>query len=154
MFDNGLRGNLAITTGALNEIKDNVSLYAALVGHEAGHYINQHRMKRSERSRGATLFAAFLLGASAGRSSIYLPHESAEQLGTFLAGPFSREDEHEADLEGLRLVIKAGFGHEPVLQLLELLLKKERNHSFFSTHPHPEERISRIKSIELPPTVE
>jgi predicted Zn-dependent protease len=148
MFDNGLRGNLLITSGALNVIKDDVPLYAALIGHEAGHYIHKHREKRYDRKMFATVVSAIVLGAAVGNSGVALPHDTAVNLGTTLATPFGREDEHEADLEGFNLITKAGFEQSTFVRLLELLLKKEQNHNFFSTHPHPEERIDKINSFQ------
>ncbi len=100
MFDNGLRGNLYITLGALEEIKDDVSLYAALIGHEAGHYIHQHREKRYDRKLYSTIATTIALGIVAFKSGVTSPQDSAEIadiamiIGSDLATPFGKEDEH------------------------------------------------------------
>lgn len=148
MVDNGLRGNLLITIGALNQIKDDVELSAALIGHEAGHYIHKHREKQYERHMSATIISAVVLGAASRNSGVPLRHDTAVNLGKSLAISFGKEDEHEADLEGFKLVAKAGYDQNSFFRLLEILLKNSQGRSFFSSHPHPEDRINRIKSLQ------
>ena len=60
---------------------------------------------------------------------------------------FSREDEMESDLLGLKLLASAGYEPEAMLEVLKILEKSGAGSSpdFLSTHPSPKNRTKRIR---------
>jgi predicted Zn-dependent protease len=61
---------------------------------------------------------------------------------------YGREDELESDALGIRLMAEAGYDPRAMVRVMEVLVKASggsRQPEFFSTHPAPENRASRIR---------
>src|SRR5207253_9721091 len=61
---------------------------------------------------------------------------------------FGRNDELEADRLGVRFMSDAGYDPRSMIQLMKILEASSRGGrppEFFSTHPNPENRITRIQ---------
>ena len=67
-----------------------------------------------------------------------------------LTTKYGREDEYESDEIGARLMHYAGYNPREILGVLEILknaAKGPRPPEMLSTHPHPENRIEKIKVV-------
>jgi len=67
--------------------------------------------------------------------------------GTALFAKFSREDEAQADEEGVATLVKAGIDPRGIPQMFRLLLAERQSNpsavdAFFATHPLEESRIA------------
>ena len=64
---------------------------------------------------------------------------------------FSRSDEQEADLAGIRMMKRAGYDPAAMASFFELLKQQEardpgRLEQFFSSHPAPADRAARMQA--------
>jgi beta-barrel assembly-enhancing protease len=149
MYPNGM---MQIWSGLLLRAQNEAQL-AAVVGHEIGHYLRQHSLKRWREIRNKTSMYSFLsiplAIATAGLGNI-----AAEMalIGSLLAN--SREDEREADAFGLKLMDQAGLAPGQASRIWKQLIderdatakaqgkKKARAEPvFFATHPQSAERM-------------
>jgi predicted Zn-dependent protease len=138
-------GVLYIHTGILARMENEAQL-AAILGHEVSHIIHRHTLQTFRNVKQAAAFTSTLgvIGAPAG---IY-------GLGVVLLGTvgalaavsgYSQSLEEQADSEGLRLMVNAGYdpGEAPkVMENLKRYVEQEeiKEPFFFSTHPRLEER--------------
>ncbi|MFC0117194.1 M48 family metallopeptidase [Pseudoalteromonas xiamenensis] len=142
-------GKIGVHTGLLEVAKSQHQL-AAVIGHEVAHVIAEHANERM--SQGALVQTGLQIGSAAlqmgevqYRGEIMQALGLGAQLGIVL--PFSRSHESEADIVGLEYMAKAGFDPNGAVLLWENMNKNagERQPEFLSTHPAPENRISKLK---------
>lgn len=139
-------GHLYITRGMLALIND-MSEFAAVLGHEMAHVSARHANQREDQVRTSELVAvmrARLLNDVAGA-------EARREAARVSLANFSRSQELEADTIGVALIAKAGFdpyGASRFLQTLdrnaELRGQAQANNGspdFLSSHPSTPERI-------------
>jgi predicted Zn-dependent protease len=145
-------GALYIHTGMLARIENEAQL-AAIIGHEASHIIHRHTLQTFRNVKQAAAFSSTLgvIGAPAG---VY-------GLGVILLGTvgtlatvsgYSRSLEEEADTEGLRLMVNAGYDPGEALKVMENLKRYVEQEEikepfFFSTHPRLEERKTSYQRL-------
>ncbi len=143
-------GMMQVWTGLLLRCSDEAQ-FAAIVGHEMGHYLRRHTLERWRDARSKTDWGTFLsLGlAVAGAGAI----GSLVQLGMVASAySFSRDQEREADAIGLDLMREAGYAPQAAAEVWAQLLGEfakgtaERSAQFlFATHPEPEERMATLR---------
>ena len=129
----------------------NESQVAGVLAHEVAHIAQRHAADQLTASivtnLGLGLFSALLGnsgGADAARSAAGLLAD-----GAFLK--FSRDDEREADLVGLRMMSRAGWDGRGMVELFETLRREARSNPralevYFSSHPPPQDRIKELQS--------
>jgi beta-barrel assembly-enhancing protease len=128
----------------------NESQVASVIAHEVAHIAQRHAADQLTSSiitnLGLGLFSA-LLGNSGGADTA---RAAAGLLadGAFLK--FSRDDEREADLVGLRMMARAGWDGRGMVELLETLRREARRdpgtlEGYFSSHPPPQDRIKELQ---------
>ncbi len=138
-------GYLAVFTGLLTQASSPEEV-AGVIAHEMAHVTQRHSLRRIAHSVGLWASISLLFGNADVLSSI------ARDLFT-LAGvnSYSQENETEADLEGVRMMIAAGidphglshfFGH-----LNELHGDIPDSLAWISTHPQHSERIAAIEAL-------
>lgn len=119
---------------------------AGVIGHEIGHVTRRHSVQQMQQQEqvGGGLTALCTLtkvcGSNASQAAINLG-------GTALFAKFSREDEAQADEEGVATVVKAGIDPHGIPQMFALLLAERQSNptavdAFFATHPLEESRIT------------
>lgn len=143
-------GHIYINTGILACMENEAQL-ATLLAHEMTHVTHRHAVKRFRDVKNKTAFLATLNvtlgGAGGGLVSL---------LGTFgtlaSVSGYSRELETEADIEGFKLIKKAGY--DPIESVVFFnLLKREieeeeiKQPFFFGTHPRVQERIENFEDL-------
>ncbi|MCD6540187.1 MAG: M48 family metalloprotease [Candidatus Omnitrophica bacterium] len=140
-------GYVYIFKGLL-DILDNDSQIAFVLGHEIGHIVARHSIKRLQASLGYNflILASSQIKASGNISQI---QGISLILATILSG-YSQEDEFLADSLALKYLQRAGFPPQAgieVLKKLEQAQEKEplREIAYFRSHPFVSQRIKRIK---------
>ena len=143
-----LPGHVYVTRGLLGLANSEAEL-AGVIGHELGHIYKRHTAKRIKRGNLATI-GAVLLGVATRNEGLMQQAGQAAQLYLL---QFSRKQEYESDLVGVRLLSAAGY--DPVAQAdfldaLGLYSRFEQQLSgqsappeFLSTHPNTAERVKR-----------
>ena len=135
-------GFLYITAGLLFNL-DNEAQLAAIMGHEIAHVTKRHTAKQIQRQQlfsGGALLAGIFGGSTIG---------SATQLGSgLILMTYSRGQEKEADLNGLRYLTQAGYYPEAMVETmekLESLATSKGPPEFLSSHPKTDNREEYLR---------
>ncbi len=141
----GGRGVVAIHLGMIELIGDAESEYAFVFGHEFAHYrlkhIAQRQENREENSFWSDIFASILGVVGIPWGSVAVDAGAGlQQLS------FSREQEVEADREGLSLMLKAGYRATGALSFQEKMAQfGDDGPEFLSTHPGAAARLELLR---------
>lgn len=135
-----------VNTGILARLENEAQL-AALLAHEIGHYVNHHALNGIRRLQHQPDPAARDL-ADKDTASSALSAESAECTWS----GYRHEAEIEADREGLKLMMRAGYNPYEALRLFGHLaeeMAREKYHEplFFGTHPKLQTRIEKCSEF-------
>ena len=127
---------------------------AAVLGHEIGHIVGRHSMKRLTQVYGIEVLQQIILGDDAGEVRKLI-------TGILAAGllfRYSRDHERESDVYGVQNVYDAGIHPEGAATFFETIrAMRGRDPSalekFLSTHPVPSERVRNVRKqiARLPP---
>jgi len=139
-------GFIYVTRGILTHFTSEAQL-ASVVGHEIGHVTARHSVEQMSRAQ--------LGGLVLGVGSI-LSHDVA-RVGEFAqAGlgvlflSYSRDDEREADMLGVRYALRDGYDPREAIKVHEMLGRQTAARggsgvpNWLSTHPSSVDRIERI----------
>lgn len=139
---------IGVTLGMVHLLKDDEGAWGALIGHELAHFrLGHHQAYRSRKEAvelGSTLAGLVLSAAGLGIGNL-----AADATGKLVERSFSRDDERDADREGLAYARHAGLDPYGALRLQQRLLdvKREAAFSFLSTHPSGYDRIEAIRQL-------
>ncbi|MAA74968.1 MAG: peptidase [Salinisphaeraceae bacterium] len=146
--------NIGVYTGLL-DVANNQDQLAAVIGHEVAHVIANHGNERVS-TQAATQNAVGLVGAIAGAAAGDTSGGTGQlamaalglgaQVGVLL--PFSRAQESEADIVGLRYMAQAGFAPRQSVNLWQNMQASGSGGGpqFLSTHPAPGNRIQQLQA--------
>lgn len=146
-------GRIAIYTGIL-PVTQNEDGLAVVMGHEVAHAILRHggkRMTQGMIAQGTMEAVQAGLGmadmSEGARTGIMAVLGVGAQVGVLL--PFSRDHESEADVEGLRYAIRAGYRAEEAPLLWERMAKLGGGDTptWLSTHPASLDRAQKLRDI-------
>jgi predicted Zn-dependent protease len=148
-------GSIYINTGLLALLDDENQL-AAVVAHEVTHVSERHTYLRNRSVRKKMLAINILntigtwnpLTGAAGMAINLIATISPFMLALSVYG-YSREQEKEADLEGLKMATAAGFVPEGMPNSFKAMQKDiegEQLGSFYSDHPKLQERVNYTSS--------
>ena len=140
-------GTIACTRGILLSL-DNEAELAALLSHELGHVNARHTASAMSKGKltQAMIGGLSVVAAGAGGS---LAGQVTSQLGMVGAGAllasYSRDNEREADGLGMEYMVKAGYGPQGIVGLMDMLRNLSKNKPstielMFATHPMSDER--------------
>ena len=146
-----LPGGYVYLTRGLMALANSEAEVAAVLAHEIGHVAARHTAERFSQAMVAQL-GTVVLGAITESSQV----ADLAQLGAglYLAG-YSREQEFEADLLGVRYLARTGYDPRAAESFLTSLGREHqlqariegedavRDRGFFATHPRTVERIQR-----------
>ncbi|MGC6487045.1 MAG: M48 family metallopeptidase [Planctomycetota bacterium] len=145
-------GRIAVYTGIL-PITQNIDGLAAVIGHEVAHATRRHGGVRMTQK----VLGGFALAlAEAGLELSEMDREERALTMAALGGvtqygvllPYSRQHETEADLDGVRFAIRAGFDPWEAPKLWERMAALgSSGPEFLSTHPDPRKRAARLRAV-------
>ena len=128
---------------------ENEAQIAAVLAHEGIHYVNQHVIQK-QKHRSKTAGMELAVGALTGGVSLIF---SGALANSAIAG-YSRELETEADNEGFKRFVAAGYEVTESSKMFELLLEEVELYDievpyFYSSHPALKDRISNYESLAV-----
>jgi len=148
-------GMMIVNSGLLVRMR-NEAQFAAVLGHESGHYLRRHTLKnwRQLKSKTAAMSWLALLGGAVGGSLGYGLANGINMTLALSLFSFSRELESEADAYGLQLLKGANYPPEAAGQVWAQLISerkasaserkkpyRDKSLSMLSTHPPNEDRM-------------
>jgi predicted Zn-dependent protease len=146
-----LPGGYVYVTRGLLALADNEAELAGVLSHEIGHVTARHAAERYGQTMAAKLASAGL-GLLFGRAS----GQAANTVSALALSSWSRDQEFEADLLGVRYLSRGGFDPGAMGSFLARLQANSRlqaklrgqdgaadEFSFLQTHPRTGERIDR-----------
>lgn len=141
-------GMMQVWSGLMLRV-DNEDQLSAVLGHEAGHYLERHSLNKLQDMKSRAALGQFLgvLGIPGliGALVVVASHFS-----------FSREQESDADRIGLNLMHKAGFDPRESAKIWHNLLEEAKagplgdpgkNSPLFASHPAMEDRKVRLEQV-------
>lgn len=136
-------GFVYVTTGLI-KAADNEAQLASVIAHEIGHIAGRHAV---ENLREGALASGLVSAAG-------LDRNAAVQLGVEFAvrRPNSRQDELEADQEGLANLRRTRYATGAMVDFMEKLANQGSVPSFLSTHPAIRDRIAALNRMIDPAT--
>jgi predicted Zn-dependent protease len=143
-------GFVFITTGILKRLKDEAEL-AAVLGHEVGHVVRQHSLKRMQRAMVAQMGLGTLQGLIGGGTAALLK-EAGPIATDLLLLRNGREAELEADEQGLLISSRLGLDPAGMVGVQEMLMAQGGGGQgpfaeLFASHPPSEARIAQAKAL-------
>jgi beta-barrel assembly-enhancing protease len=145
-------GKIYVHTGMLARIENEAQL-ATLLGHELTHATHRHTIEELRGVRRATTALATLHMIALPFGVFGLAATTLGTIGTLgsVTG-YSRGKEQEADEEGIRLMVKAGYSPQEAPKLFEHLkeeigFRKVKEPYFFGSHPKIQDRIDSFHDL-------
>jgi len=148
-------GSIYINTGLLALLEDENQL-AAVVAHEITHVTQRHTYLRNRSLRKKTLAINILntigtwnpVTGPAGLAIDLIATISPLMLAISIFG-YTKDQEREADLEGLKFATAAGFAPDGMpnsFKVMQRDLEGEQLNSLYSDHPKLQERVTYTSS--------
>lgn len=138
-------GYIVIFRGLLERTRTAEEL-AGVLAHEFQHVLRRDATRALLQHASSGLLLAALTG-DAGGAMVY-GLEAARTLGAL---KYSRQNEEEADAEGMRMLIRAGIDPAGMIAFFETLERGNEKSpavlKYLSTHPQTKDRIERLKSL-------
>lgn len=146
-------GFVYISRGLIAYLNSEAEL-AAVLSHEIGHITARHAVRQGARSK---VFDALggLASVATGGAAGFL----SDYVGGALIKGYSRDLELEADREGAEYLVRAGYGSEPMIDVVRILKNQELfeyaraeeegreprvYHGLFATHPDNDKRLREV----------
>ncbi|MFI4942048.1 MAG: M48 family metallopeptidase [Burkholderiales bacterium] len=146
-------GFIYVNRGLLAATRNEGEL-AGVLAHEISHVALRHGTHEASKAYGAQAGLG-ILGGLLGRGKSGTTQQIIQALGGLglnaVFMKFSRNDEQEADLLGIRTMKKAGYDPAAMASFFDLLKQQEardpgRVQQFFSSHPAPADRATRMRA--------
>lgn len=144
-------GYIYVTRGLLALVNTEAEL-AGVLAHEIGHVTARHTAQRYNRAVTTSLLSG-ILGIATGSQAVA---QLGQVVGAGYLAHYSRGQEYEADLLGVRYMARIGYNPLAQADLLSSLQRERRlaqqlagregedpTASFFATHPNTLERVQR-----------
>lgn len=146
-------GPIWINRGVL-EAAGTESQVAGVVAHEISHISQRHaadQLTKATVANGLLGLLGAVLGNDGGAGATATRAVAGLAANGFML-KFSRDDEREADEEGLRIMQRAGYDPRGMAEFMSLLVAQQQRNpgaveQFLSSHPAPAERVQDIQRI-------
>ena len=120
---------------------------AFVLGHEIGHIVGRHSMKRLTKVYGIEIIKRIILDEESSEAEKLI----AEILAAGLLFRYSRDNERESDFYGVQNIYDAGISTEGAIGFFETLRNLQKREpstleKLVSTHPVHNERITNVRS--------
>lgn len=136
-------GSIYLTVGLLAHL-DNEAELAQVMGHEISHVVLRHGVKSYETNRSSIVAAHIADMFLFGTSLAYLPYIAS-------VANFSREQEEEADVAGLRSVAARGYSPDEAIGVFERIQEVKSGEavegSWYSSHPSNSQRAEALREL-------
>ena len=142
---------VVLNWGLLDALQQDRDAIAAVLAHEYAHHGKEHIGKTK-----STEGVLSMLGAIAGAAINYklgtsqLGHTVGRAGAKVLSSSFSRDQEREADEQGLQWMVEAGYNPMAAVRLQKKLLELaggDDNFSLFRTHPPSKDRAAELEAL-------
>lgn len=139
-------GGFIYVYGGLLKTMDNEAQLAGVLGHEIGHVVARHSVKRLQQVLGLQILLAIALGESSQAT-----RRAIGAGATIILQGYSRENEFEADHYGTLYMTQAGYHPEGMVQLFGKFkeMEKGRKNTFLdqllASHPPTTDRIAKVE---------
>jgi Zn-dependent protease with chaperone function len=141
-------GRMFVLSGLLSRL-DSPSELAAVLGHEIHHVLLRHALRKMVQAAGVQVVLALLFGDAS--DTVAMVAGGAAQLTQL---KFSRDQERDADLGGVRLMAKAGYDPRAAASVFAKLAEASGEEagglgkalSIAGTHPASAERIETMRT--------
>ena len=137
-------GNIVVFGGLLENTRSPEEL-AGVIAHEMQHISKRHVTKRIIEDSSAGV----LISAISGDVTAVMVY-GVKIAHTLAMLRYSRQDEEEADAEGMKMILAAGVDPNGMIRFYETLKAKRKMPEIFkyvSTHPDVDERIVKLQSV-------
>lgn len=137
-------GKVYLFRGLLNEAR-NPDEIAGVLGHELGHVHHRDGMRRLLQTGGTSFLLGLLFGDVSGAGAVIVATR------TLLEASYSREAESRADGFAIDTMHALGRPAAPMAELLVRITGPQRGRGIdiLASHPFSEDRLARMKKIEL-----
>jgi predicted Zn-dependent protease len=135
-------GFIYIYKGLMKQL-DNEAQLAGVLGHEVGHIVARHSMKRLQAAYGYNILMEVALGGKMSQTAQQMVNAAA---GLILLG-YGRDNEYEADDYGILYAKKAGYNPKGMIQVFEKFKQMEGHppntfEKLLMSHPPASDRIN------------
>lgn len=149
-------GIIGVHTGIFTHAENEDQL-ASIISHELAHLSQRHYARGVEANKSSSaialagLLATIIVSAKAGTDAGMATLSATQAITTDQQLRYSRNNEKEADREGLKIMEKSGRNPRASAEMLEKMMaitryKGNRLPDFLLTHPMTERRVSDTKS--------
>jgi len=138
-------GFIYVYSGLLKTM-DNEAQLSGVLGHEIGHIVARHSVKRLQQVLGLQV----LLSIALGESSEVTQKAIGAGLTVIMQG-YSRQNEFEADYDGTLYMTKAGYDPEGMVELFGKFKEMEKGSKtssldqLLASHPPTVDRIAKVE---------
>ncbi len=144
-------GGFIYVNRGLIERTTNMAQLAGVLGHEIGHVTMRHsvdRMQKAQRANIVVVVGCTLLRAC----GTGMEQAAIDILASGVFAKFSRDDEREADREGVKYVIRSGIDPMGVPEMFRILLDEQQTRptgveTWFLSHPLADERVKETEKM-------
>jgi predicted Zn-dependent protease len=145
-------GVMQVWTGLLVRVSSEDEL-AAILGHELAHYTQLHTLERMRSLKNSMSTGAIFDLGLALLTGVSVPIGQFAAVLNVLA--FSRDQEQEADLLGIKFMAEAGYDPSATIRVWKTVIEEEENAAvksrepgiFSKTHPGADERVEILESF-------
>lgn len=138
-------GYLTVFTGLLRQA-ERPEQVAGVLAHEMAHVTLRHGLSRVAHSVGIFVGMQLMFGDVDGLMAV-----ATELFSMATVNSYSREQEAQADAEGVRMMIEAGIDPNGLIEFFQYLERETDSLpgalSWMSTHPEHEQRIAAIRKM-------
>ena len=143
-------GGYVYVNRGLIERAQKMDQLAGVLGHEIGHVTRRHSVQQMEKQQGANVgvtLACILTSVCNNQAAA----AAINVGGGAIFAKFSRDDEAEADAEGVKNTVRAGIDPRGIPEMFQILLNERESSpstvsAWFATHPLEEDRIQATQA--------
>lgn len=138
-------GFIYFFTGMLERFSSDAEI-AAVMAHEISHIVERHGVKQSARNAKLSLGAILVMVATGGAAA---PAIMAQVAQVAIMNSYSIDYEQEADIEGLKMLINAGYPPSAIVTTMEKFMAEELkqpiyNYGIYMSHPESRKRVEYL----------
>jgi Zn-dependent protease with chaperone function len=140
-------GYVYVYKGLLQLLPDDDSL-AFVIGHEITHVTQSHAIRQFEKN---VLISSAVSGVLLGTGTGGFIPQAANVVQVIVGLSFSRHDETDADIIGIKLMERAGYGPKSAAEAMKVIKRATGNGkdvpALLRSHPAPDSRITRLGEL-------